>query len=185
MVCILVLLFLFWSSKFEIMRSLALFFLIFLSSISYGHDYYFAFGEVEYNDVTQKFETTLIVSTHDLEMILEKKEISSVKIDQISEGSQDYANLASYLTSHFIIKTGSERCSFNLIGMETLLNGTTNFYFESLPVELSGELSFRFDLFMDFYKQQQNKITFHYRDNTYTFPFLITEPTQKLKLENN
>ena len=38
-----------------------------------AHEYFFSFAEMEYNDITRKFEITISLTTHDLEKIYEKK----------------------------------------------------------------------------------------------------------------
>jgi len=40
--------------------------------MSSAHDYYFAFAEVEYNEISKRFEGTIIFTTHDLEKSIQK-----------------------------------------------------------------------------------------------------------------
>jgi len=85
---------------------------------------------------------------------------------------------------HFSISTGSRECEFKLIGHEVHNNGSANFYFESKAVELGATIDFQFDLLMDQFQEQQNKITLYYRNKNYTFPFRYNQRKQTFKLEN-
>ena len=152
--------------------------------MSFGHEYFFGFAEMEYNDITQKFEATIIVSTHDLERALELAEVNSGDLAKLDAASTEGQAVEQYLNGHFRVST-SQRVKFNLIGSEVFLNGTTNFYFESETVNFNNELNVTFDLLMDVFKQQQNKITLNYRDNSYTRTFLYTERKQLIAIENN
>jgi hypothetical protein len=86
--------------------------------------------------------------------------------------------------NHFVVEA-KEKIKFNLVGSEVFLNGRTNFYFESESIEIKRELKITFDLLMDVFKQQQNKITLTYRDKKYTRTFLYTDRKHLLTIENN
>lgn len=166
------------------MKSILVFLLFFTSFTSFGHEYFFGFSELEYNDISQKFEATLIVSTHDLERALEIAKVESGDLAKLKAGSDELIAVENYLNKYFIVKT-NERVKFNLIGSEVFLNGTANFYFESETIEFNNKLSVKFDLLMDIFKQQQNKITLNYRNKSYTRTFLYTEREQLIAIENN
>ena len=165
------------------MRALV-FLILFVGAFSANaHEYYFAFAEVEYNDVTQKFESTLIVSTHDLEIILERDSIMTREISEIDADQSEYCTLEKYLNEHFTIETNNHKCVFKLIGIESNLNGTTNFYFESEEINIGLSIDFRFDLMMDHFKEQNNKLTFYFRGKNYTYSFLAAQTKQTFKSE--
>ena len=166
------------------MRAFILFSLLMISSSSFGHNYYFAFAEVQYDDISQRFQATVIVSSHDLEFVLEKEGVMQLNLDKLEENSKNYTTLENYLSEHFIVETGKEKCAFKLVGFRNELSGTSSFYLESEPIELQPELKLTFDIFMKQYPQQQNKITLFYRDAQYTLPFLLNEPKQTINLEN-
>lgn len=166
------------------MRALVFFILLVSAFNAHAHEYYFAFAEVEYNDVTQKFESTLIVSTHDLEMVLERDSIITQDLAELQTDQKEYRILENYLCSHFKVETTNQVCVFKLIGIECQLNGTTNFYFESEEIRIGQSIDFHFDLLMDHFKEQNNKLTFYYRNNNYTYSFLATQTKQTFKSEN-
>ena len=57
------------------MTRIVLFLALFFCSHAYGHEYYFSFAELGYNDMSEKFEATLSVSTHDLESAINSNSV--------------------------------------------------------------------------------------------------------------
>ncbi|MDX2361170.1 MAG: hypothetical protein QNK23_10205 [Crocinitomicaceae bacterium] len=162
------------------MRTVILVLMTLTLSYASAHEYFFSFAELEYNDVSQKFEATLTLTTHDLERAMNADMDESIVLDD----SQDHYELVeSYLNRHFRIVTGKSESYFAIIGHEISLNGTVNFYLESAPIDLEETISFTFDLLMDKFSNQQNKITFYHRDRTYTRPFVGTDRTRTINLE--
>jgi len=70
----------------------------------------------------------------------------------------------------------------HLIGYESSLNGITNFYFESDPIDITPTLILKNDVLMDEYAQQQNKITLYYRSKSYTTDFLRNDHVKTITL---
>ena len=167
------------------MRLIAIVVFFLTATSSFGHEYFFAFAEVEYNDITRKFESTLIVSTHDLEKILKEKDNELGDLKNIRSGSTSHEALQSFLVHHFRIKCGESIAKMKLIGHEVSLEGTTNFYLESEPITLNGVLEITFDLLMNETESQQNKLTLYVRDKSYTRPFVHNTRKQTIKLETN
>ena len=166
------------------MRIILVFLLLITSSHSFSHDYFFAFAEVKYNDFSNKIESTLTISSHDLEVALKDEELFIKPIEEIRNGSKAFSQVESYLLKHFKINS-KEKCSLKLIGIETLLSGVTNFYFESTEFSIDEYITFSFDLLMKSHQEQQNKVTFYFRGKTFTKPFLDNKRTHTIKLVNN
>lgn len=166
------------------MKYLLLAFILSTSALSYSHDYFFAFAEVEYNDISKKLEATLTASTHDLEGAIRETEKTLNNIESIDKGSDDFKALERYLLMHFKI-SGEQESNLKLIGFEVLMSGVTNFFFESSQMDLIDSLNIQFDLLMKQHQEQQNKITFYYRNKTYTRPFLYDVRNQEIKLLKN
>lgn len=159
---------------------------VFLMSvmISNAHEYYFAFAEMEYKSDTKKLELTLIVSTHDIEHWLQNK---GVKVKELENHTKDLTLLKEFetkLLSGFNVSYEKNNIPIKIIGYEVLNNGLSNFYFTSEIIEIKNQFSVRFDLLMDDYPEQQNKLTFIYRGKKQTFPFLQTTREQFIKLED-
>lgn len=149
---------------------------------THAHKFYFAFAEVEYNYFTQRFEATVTTTTHDIESALKKEghQIGNLELlDSLEQGIVEH-----YLNDGLVISSNGAACTFSLIGYEVHLDGTTNYYLESTEVALNDTINVKFDLLMDTYSEQQNKITLYYKEETYTVSFTITNQNQIIKIEN-
>lgn len=166
------------------MKYLLLALIISTSALSYSHEYFFAFAEVEYNDISKKLEATLTASTHDVESAIRETKSTLKNIESINQGSSDFKILEDYLLEHFKVSSENES-NLKLIGFEVLLSGVTNFFFESIEMNIEDTLHIEFDLLMQQHQEQQNKITFYYRNKTYTRPFLYDVRKQEIKLLKN
>lgn len=160
-------------------RTLLLIISICISGLAFSHDYFFAYAEVEYNDVSQRVEGTITVTTHDLERALEINGILSEELDPKRLNSDEIKKVENFLFEHFNIKFSSS-CILRIVGFESLLNGISNFYFESDPILFEGNAEFNFDLLMGEFPGQQNKISFIYRNTTKTLTFLPTETNKNI-----
>lgn len=167
------------------MVKVSLLFVFMISTmISSAHEYYFAFAEMEYKSDTKKLELTLVVSTHDIEHWLQNK---GVKVKELENHTKDLTlqkEFETKLLSGFNITYEKISISLKMIGYEVLDNGLSNFYFVSEAIEIKNQFSVRFDLLMDDYPEQQNKLTFIYNEKKQTFPFLQATREQFIKLED-
>jgi hypothetical protein len=155
-----------------------------LQSLAFGHDYYFAFAEVEYNDFSQQFEATVSVSAHDLERIFEEKNWSIDELEN-SEEAENFEAINAWILTQFTILSGDKNVDFNVIGCEVELSGMIRFYMESAPIDLANTLKVQFNLLMEDFPEQQNKLTLYYRDRSITKTFLQTAFVQEIRLENS
>ncbi len=165
------------------MKKLAsILFLTCISFASMAHEYFFSFAEMEYNDITRKFEITISLTTHDLEKIYEKKGGETIDLAKYEINSSTTRLITEYFSNHFQLKTENQVCVLRLLGFESSLNGVTNFYFESEPIDITPTLEIKNDILMDEYLQQQNKITLYYQTKSYTTDFLSNERKTTLLL---
>ena len=158
-------------------------FLLTVFSVS-AHEYHFAFAESEYNTETQTIQTTITVSTHDFEHTLIDQGMDIGHLESYHGHKLMELALADELLAHFTMQLGDQSCGFKLLGYEVLNSGMTHFYFESEPLTFHPEITVRFDLMMDANPEQQNKLTFIYRDQKKTVPFLFNNRTQQIIFEN-
>ena len=161
---------------------LGILFIAFYSFASSAHEYFFSFAEMEYNDVTQKFEITITATTHDIEKLYEKRMNENVDLSTYDKDSRTTGLISDYFSTHFQLKTEKADCILNLIGFESSLNGVTYFYFESNPIDITPTLTLKNDVLMEEYNQQQNKITLYYRSKSYTTDFLRNEHVKTIIL---
>lgn len=151
---------------------------------SFSHEYYFAFAEMEYNEKSKSFELSLIVSTHDIEHWLQGKGVKVKELENHYSDSIIQNEFGITLLNGFSISIKDSSVPFQITDYEVKKNGLTEFYFSSIPVEISSPLLVKFDLLMDLYSQQQNKLTFIYHSKKQTYPFLNTQREQKIELVN-
>jgi len=148
-----------------------------------AHEYYFAFGEVEYNESSRKLEITLEISAHDLETDMKKSGIVLNKHLENQKGDPEFRKqLEAHLSKGFVISSNDSPVSLHLIGYDVMPTGLLYVYLESIPVELSTSLAFKFDLLMESFPDQQNKVTFIYKKEKQTAVFLPTKPTEVISL---
>ena len=156
-----------------------------LQSLAFGHDFFFAFAEVEYNDISQQIEGTISVSSHDLERIFAEKNWSIDALETIEEKNENFTLISTWLLDQFKLSSNNASIDLSVIGCEIELNGMIHFYLESTPIELTHALTVKFDLLMSNFPEQQNKLTFYYRDQTITKSFLQTAFVHEIRLENS
>ncbi|WP_341901341.1 DUF6702 family protein [Fluviicola taffensis] len=148
-----------------------------------AHEYYFAFGEVEYNESTKKLEVTLEVNAHDLEFDMKKSDAKLTgHIEEQTQNPNFKTQLEVYLTQGFKITNNDLTLTLKLVGFDVLPNGLLYAYMESQPVELDKQLFFTFNLLMDSFPDQQNKVTFIRNKQKQTAVFLPSKPTEMITL---
>lgn len=156
-----------------------------LQSLAFGHDFFFAFAELDYNDITQRFEATVSVSSHDLERIFDEKNWSIDDLESPEQKNANFESISEWLLEQFQLSSDGLSIDLNVIGSEVELNGMIHFYLESIPAELSKTLTIQFDLLMSDFPEQQNKVTLYYRDQTITQSFLQNAFVHQIRLENS
>ena len=124
--------------------------------VSKAHDYFFSFVEMEYNSVSQRIEMTFTLTTHDFERALEEKGRSINNIASLT--TEEIEIIQEYINRHFMLMSGTEKSQLTFMGNEVSLDGTSNWYFESEPIELHKEISIKYDLLMDVFPEQQNLV---------------------------
>lgn len=153
-----------------------------VSLTSRAHEYYFAFAEVEYNTSTQRFEGTIIFTTHDLEKSIQKEFPEFPLMDNMNVDSKEFILVKERILDGFTINVDGKSILLDLVGIENFLTGTSNVYFESEPVANPNEITFTFNLLMTEYEGQQNKISFKKEDFKKTLYFINTESKQTFEL---
>jgi hypothetical protein len=73
---------------------------------------------------------------------------------------------------------------FVMDGFEVLLNGDVQFYLSAKIQNPINQLYVKFDLLMEKFPDQQNKLTFRFRDKKFTNNYLTTTRIQLIKLDS-
>ena len=153
-----------------------------------AHDYFFAFAEVEYSEKSARLEATLTLTAHDLEAYLQKKKIIVNSLEDAFADSSEASSIDRAINEHFFFyEEDSDKDSkwvslFKIDGHQILLNGNIEIYLSCEAVKPSSYLNVQFNLLMDYFSDQQNKITFIHRRKKSTFNFNLTNQYQIIDL---
>lgn len=130
-----------------------------MSFLTHAHDYYFAFAEVQYNSNSQKIEATVIATGHDIEEYLAHIGQPISKLEN-ANNPIDLKVLQSLMNKHFqVTNQDGKVIALQLLAVEVNNKDEALFYLISKPMEKPSALHFTFDLLMDHFPEQQNKIT--------------------------
>lgn len=172
-------------------------------SQSWAHEFYFAYAELAYNEINQKFEGTLLFTTHDLEKALEPKGSLIGKLENSDESYPIRTQLEKYINQHFSVQYGCAidsnvydlmcHSQFTLDGISPARNGTIECYISAaatllyLPAHLglpySTFLNIQFDALFETFSGQQNKLTLLYRNQKETLNFIPGKEIQNIPLK--
>ena len=163
------------------------------SVTSFAHEFYFAYAELTYNELQQRFEGTIIFTTHDLERAIEPKGTLIGKFEKLDETSAELKLIEHYINEHFQINYGCAldsnavdafcKSQFTIEGIVTQRNGTIECYISSSAGALYNPVQFKFDALMERYTNQQNKLTFIYRNQKETLTFLLYDQQKYFTLK--
>ena len=157
-----------------------LFVLLLLSSTySFSHDYFFAFAEVEYDEYNARVEATLVMTTHDFESYLKKNNIITKELSFYKNDSLVLKQVETEILKHFSLISESVG-ALTLEGFEIELTGMIQVYLTAPILSPSEGLDIQFDLLMDEFKEQQNKLTFIYRDQKTSYVYLQNKRSQHI-----
>ena len=158
-------------------------FLFFVGGLSFAHNYYFSFAEVEYNDFCGCFESSITVTTHDFEQFLRKKNLLNKNLETSLTDNKLKQGIEELINEGLQISIGGKKVAFHLEGNEIGLNGLTTFYLSSKPIDLFDEIIFEYNLLMNEFPDEQNKLTFIFRGKKTTLNFIANQFTHSIKLE--
>lgn len=157
---------------------LVLIFLFYSSAEITAHAYYFSFAEIQYNQQTACLEISIKVASHDLEDYFRKKVVDmslekARRIDSIS------TKINQLILAGFVIKQDNHTIELTIQGYENTPDGFTYFYLTSAPLFKEKETILTYDLFMDLYPEQQQKVTLLGKKMS-TYQFMLFQREQLL-----
>jgi hypothetical protein len=177
------------------MQKLVLIFVstFFLSLNATAHEFYFAYAELSLNELTNRFEGTLIFTMHDIEKALDPKGNLIGKLESSDEASPIRTQLERYINQHINISYGCAldsnaidafcQTEFILEGIVPQLNGTIECFISAPAHAIYTPLNIQFDALLEVFPLQQNKLTFYYRENKYTLNFIPGNLIQSLPIK--
>jgi len=130
---------------------------------------------MEYNLESKKLELTIIISTHDVEHWLSENGIKENELENKLNDSIIKNKIGNTILKGFVVTSKDSQVRFHIIGYEVKDNGVTEFYFKSTPIEIQKPLLVKYDLLMDSFPNQQNKLTFIYQSKKQTFAYISSE----------
>jgi hypothetical protein len=177
-------------------KNFILVFFLFVSSFTFAHTYYFAFAEVEYNEMNKSLEATIIASAHDVESVLRENDVISKSLDYAKKNKKEYYAINDFINKNFSVYAADSlsflvldsslppQIEFVMDGFEVLLNGDVQFYLSAKIQNPINQLYVKFDFLMEKFPEQQNKLTFRFRDKKFTNNYLTTTRIQLIKLDS-
>jgi hypothetical protein len=165
-------------------KLLAFVFFLLSFKTSFAHKFYFAFAEIEYNQMQEKIEGTLIFTAHDLSDYLKNKKIISSDFEKLNHNSETNKSLEIGIFNDFKISYNNELVELKIVDFFLTRNGLIEIYFSSSKIKLSQQIDIQFSSLMDFFPQQQNKITFIENNVKLTSVFLLNDYKKTIKLQN-
>lgn len=165
------------------MKGILILFLPLLSAFSYGHDTYFAFAEMEYDEDCSCLEISIKVSAHDLNSIAEGQSNNYLGLEKTLNSKEGNSNIIQQIIFQgFEISQYQKKIVSFYEGFELNNDGDCFFYFKTEKLE-KGLIDIRFDLFMNTYLEQQNKLIYNKSDHSkQTFIFFGSRRETKLAL---
>jgi len=162
--------------------SILFFSILFTLNLS-AHPFYFSYAEIEYNEFCNCFEGFISLSSHHFEELLNEEKNTKTSISKAMNDSLLKKEISEILNSGLSFSVGRQEIRIQLEGYESEMNGLTRFYFKTQPFKNSEEIIVEYDLFMEKYKEQQNKLTIIQRDKKVTIDFLIQEKIKLITIE--
>ncbi len=165
------------------MKILSIVFFLSITSCAFSHAYYFGFAEMQYNLLNQTLETTLVLSAHDVEEVMKKSGEISHDLEFLVNDSLTVQALSKRIDQEFQVSVSGKKVTFELLGFEVLKTGLLHIYLVSNPIEISDKIQIRFSSLMNEFPEQQNKLTFIYKQLKYTAVFLPAKQDALIELK--
>lgn len=146
------------------------------------HEYFFGFAELQYNEETHKIEVSIAVTGHDFEQYLEEKEIEIPSLEECVGQKIHLNKIEDEIRNGFQVYDGKDLLRLDLLGMEINNKDQAIFYLSSRELKKPESLVVRFDLLMNYYIKQQNKLTVFNDGKKEFYAFLNTGPERKIDL---
>ncbi len=162
---------------------LFLFFLLLTTLNANAHEYFFGFAELSYNGADAKYEGTLILSTHDLEEWLKKRGVTVTELEFQQFDEVFFTQMEIELFKGFKLSQNGREMKLYGLGFETDDTGTTQIYFQSERTTKAKNLDVTFNILMDLYPKQQNKLTYRDADFSVTTIFLFNKTASSISIK--
>lgn len=157
--------------------------LVFSSLHLWAHEFYFSFAEMQYNAQSKRYEVSVRATGHDVEGFLKSKGEELPKLEDCIGNPIAENVLEQYITQHFKVAVNDKALSFTLIGLEVNIKDEVIFYLKSNTLEKPKALEITYDLLMDYFPDQQNKLTLFTENGKAYLGFLPSRRTRIYEYE--
>ena len=151
-------------------------------SKSWAHQFFFALAEIEYNEIAQKFEGSVVATAHDLEFALMNSYGLQTKLEKLTLESSEVKIIESYLNKFLTLRYGCALDS-NAIDAYCSADWSIELYFSAPAKHVYTMIQVDFRFLTDVFPEQQNKLTFIYREVRKTLSFTKTQATHYFALK--
>ena len=148
--------------------------LSFLMNNLNAHEYHFSFAEVEFNNNCQCLQVSISVAAHDFELALKKKGLLKSSLERDINENGISTDLKKEFLDHFVVNIDGDNIALSIEGYEFTDDGLLYIYTSSKKINItdSSVLQFKYDLLMESFSEQQNKLTFEYNNVKQTLSFI-------------
>jgi hypothetical protein len=142
-----------------IMKALLALSFLLLTQLVSAHAFYFAFAEMQYNEKEERFEITLRATGHDVEKYMEVINSPIGKLEECTKNPIKLKQLERAIDKGFRLSIAGVQLTLELLGLEINVNDEVSFYLASRRVKKPDSLGIEFNFLMDYFDEQQNKLT--------------------------
>lgn len=147
-----------------------------------AHEFYFSFAEMQYNEKTEQFEISLEVTGHDLEDYLNDQGVSIPRLEECLGKPIYLSMIEKEIANGFQVIVKGKSLSLDLVGMKINDNDQVVFFLTSRKMEKPKSIEIQYDLLMDFFPLQQNKLTLFKPEGKQFVTFLNTRSKRTIEL---
>lgn len=146
------------------------------------HEYYMSFAELDYNEDSSRLEISVSVTGHDLEEYMKEKGLEIVALESCSSDPISMKNIEKVLNNGFQVFMDEEKLKLDLVGLEVDTKDQATFYLLSREIKHPETLKVRYDLLMNYFLEQQNKLTVFKGNKKEFYAFLKHKPERIIEL---
>jgi len=153
------------------------------SFLSFGHNYFVSIASMEYDSASMKINTSLKVTAHDFEHMLEMKFNLRIHIETVTDSSEIGQYIQTYLKENFILFSGGAQAEMNYLGKEVTLRDELFFYFSFSNIRNPRTVQIKNQLLFTHFAQQQNIVNYKYGDRTKSVTLVSATPEAEIKID--
>lgn len=151
----------------------------------FGHQFYFSFAEMQYNKELERLEVSIRATGHDVEAFLKSKGEELPSLENCIGNPVAEQVIENYLLKYFQVKINDKPINFTLIGLEVNIKDEVVFYLKSNQLIKPEAIEIKYDLLMDHFPDQQNKLTIFTEKGKDYLGFLPHRRTRIYEYEKN